>query len=474
MSYNGRTLANGTAIAQTSHISDRNYVTSQALSYAQSIDKFNLDDTIYRPFGTQDLSGFMEMQGATKGIKGTEFYHVEEDWIQDLAKGTASAAAGAGAVLTLAQTTGVATAYGADPAYIATTSQTTYLLREQDVVLFPSGDLGYVQSISGANASIYPLDGTVTLGAVTATDELPVVGSLAPEGGSSVQSSNTSVFEYKNNLFRVRESHQLTGDELGSATWFNNLGERQDESAWHHEAIWNTYKRFGNKKETFGLIGNKITNTTLADLSGFETVMGSEGYIPWLSTSSNVETYSIGGWALQDLKNLITNLNKYEGAKENTLWCGFGLNTEIDDALGANTQLVNGGVIYSNVSKDRAVAFEFDSFSYGGYTFHKKHLETLDKPYGLGAVGQKYTNYGMIVPTDNITRKDMHGVSESVPSMRMVYQDRTDATMGYREWVWGGAGSNPTNGDDLMNVEMLGVCAWEFFGANRHGLFLPA
>ena len=470
MSYNAQTT-NGTAFSQTSHLTNSNYVNSQALSYAQSIAKFSLDSTLYRPFGTQDITGFLEMQGSAKAVTGREFYHVEEDWIQDIVKGTASAAAGAGALITFTETSAVATSVTANPAYDVptSTSNTTYILRKGDVVLLPDGELGYVSAVSGADATIYPLDGNVTLGAVTASDEVSVVGQLNAEGGTSVEPSNTALYEYKNSLFLSRDTHILTGDELGDVTWFNNLGEGGNESKWYHEAIWNTHKKFHNKKETFNLIGNKITN----DNAVFTNISGSQGMIPWMVSSSNVQGYTVGSWAKQDLKDLTNSLNKYEGSKENTLWAGYGLLTEIDDVLGADNALINGGIVYSNVSQEKAVNFGFESFTYGGFVFHKKHLETLDKPYGLGNANQKYTNYGLVIPTDNLTRKDMYGKRESVPSMRLVYQDRSDSTMGYREWVHGGAGDSPTSGEDKMYVEMQSTCSIEMFGGNRFGLFLP-
>lgn len=472
MSYNG-TTTNGTGFSQTSHLTNSNYVTSQALSYAQSIAKFDLDDELVRPFGTQDITGFLEMQGNYKATLGMEFYHVEEDYIQDIVKGASSAGAGAGNSVTFTQTTGVATSVTANPAYQVptSTSNTTYMLRDGDICLMPDGALAYVSGTASTTAActLTPLDATVTLGAVIASNEISVVGQLNPEGGDSVAPSNSSLYEYKNTMFTTRETHVLTGAELGNVTWFNNLGENGNESKWYHEAIRNTKKRFDNKKEMFNLIGTQITN----DNALFTEISGSQGLIPWMVASANVQGYNVGSWAKQDLKDLTASLNKYEGAKENTMWAGYGLMTEIDDVLGADTALVNGGVIYSDVAKDRAVAFEFDSFSYGGYTFHKKHYETLDKPWGLGNSSQKYTNYGLVIPTDNVTRKDMHGRSESVPAMRLRYHDRSDSSMGTKEWVHGGAGNAPTNGVDKLNVEMQSTCSIESFGGNRFGLYLP-
>lgn len=459
----------------TAEISSRNYVTAQTLSYQQSIDKFNLDSEFTRPFGSQNISGFLQMMGKTMGIKGNTYMHVEQDFIRELVKGTATAGAnGASVIITLAASQGFTTAENSDDPYIATGSETTFPTRLYDVLLLPGNVRVMVTDQPAANTiEVTPLSPNEAVPTLTGTEEIPIIGNYVEEGSNSLQSTSPRVYEYKNNIARIRRTHTLTGDMLGQATWFDNLGKDGNQYAWYHEAIRNQYTNIQNDKEMLGLVGSQITNTVLANKTGFETVIGSQGFVPWLEAQANLETYNIGSFALSDLDSIITKLVKYEGCRENTLWVGHGLFTELDTVLGTDTQAVNGGVIYSNVSKDRSIAFEFSSTSRGGFTFHKKHLEMLDKPWGLGAEGLKWTNYGMIIPTDNVVAPQFDGSTEVVPSMRLVYQDRTDMTDGYKEWVHGGAGSDPTSGEDAMHVEMLCTGGLEFFAANRFGLLKP-
>lgn len=458
----------------TAQISSRNYVSAQTLTYQQSIDKFNLDSELVRPFGSQNISGFLQMMGNTKAIKGNTYMHVEQDYIREIVTGTAvGGLAGASDTITLTAGYGFTTDEDSDDPYIATGSETTFPTRLYDVLLLTGNVRVMVTAVSTNTIEVTPLNPADAVPALAGTEEIPIIGNYVQEGSNSMTSTSPRVYEYKNNIARIRRTHKLTGDMLGQATWFDNLGKDGNQYAWYHEAIRNQYTNIQNDKEMLGLVGDKITNTVLANKTGFETTIGSQGFVPWLEAQANLETYNVGSFALSDLDSMITKLVKYEGCKENTFWQGHGLFTEFDDVVGTDSQLVNGGVIYDNVSKGHSAAFEFNSVSRGGYTFHKKHLEILDKPWGLGADGLKWTNYGMIVPTDNVVTPQFDGGTESVPSMRLVHQDRSDMTDGYKEWAHGGAGADPTSGEDAMYVEMLCTGGLEFFGSNRMGLIKP-
>lgn len=461
-----------TTPSQTSSATNNIYVDSMALTYEQSIRMPNVDSQLIRPFGSQMISGFMEMMGNMNGIKNNQYIHVEEDFIKEVVKLAANESAGG---VGAAATHTIASGYKVDASnsggvYIGTGNTTSYPVRVNDVLMFPNRVLGEVVSVSGADYTVVPLDSAKEIPAVTTDETIVILGNLVGEASSQRQSSNKRIFEYKNNIHTNRDDHEVTDRELAGKTWFDNLGESGTRQ-WFDEAIYDTWRRFMIEQEQMMLLGENITNTTLADTSGFGTVIGTQGLIPWMETYGNVETYNIGSFSTSDLSSLVSKLVKYEGSKNNTMWCGHTLSVEIDNLLRSTTGLTNGGVIYSSSQTDsRKIAFEFDTISWGTFKFDKKHLELFDKPWGLGASGQKFTNMGLVIPNDNIIVPQFEGGSTTVPSLRLNYLDGQGMTNGYKQWETGAFAKVPTSDTADLRVHYLCHRGFEGFGANRYGI----
>ena len=460
--------------AATASATTNTYVDSLALTYDQSIRKPNVDPQLVRPFGNGMISGFCEMNMAMNGIKNNEYIHVEDDYIKEVVKLAGAESAGsAGAAVTHT----IATAYKWDAsnsggAYVKTGNTTTYPVRVNDVLMFPNRVKGLVTAVSGADYTVTPLASGDAIPAVSTSDTIIIAYNLVGEASSQRASANKTVFEYKNTIQSLRNDHKVTDRETATETWFENLGKDGNSSGWYNEAVYRAYNVLMVELEQAMLIGDQITNTTLANTSGFGTVLGSQGLIPWMEAYGNVETYNVGSFSLDDIDSLVAKLVKYEGSQRNSLWVGHTLSVEIDNLLRSTTGLVDGGVAYSNdTSNARQVAFGFSGISYGTFDFDKKHLSLFDKPFGFGADGQKFTNMGLVIPQDNVIVPQFGGGSTTVPSLRVNYLETKGSNMGYHQWESGALAKVPTSDVLELNVHMQCDRGFEGFAGNRYGIF---
>ena len=465
-----------TTPSRTQSETKNTFVDSLALTYDQSVRKPNVDPNIVRPFGNDMISGFCEMTMAMNGIKNNEYIHVEKDYIKEVVQLNANAGAGGSAGASVTYTIGTAYKWDAandGGAYVATGNTTSYPVRKNDVILYPNRALGLVyEEPSGATFKVRPLDTSVTLPAVTTSETLVIAYNLMGEASSARKSTNGTIFEYKNNIQTLRNDHKVTDRETAGETWFENLGEN-NSSGWYNEAVWDAYKTLMIELEQSMLIGEQISNTDLADETGMGTVLGSQGLIPWMEQYGNVEAYGAAGtFALDDIDSLVAKLVKYEGSRKNNLWVGHALSVEIDNLLRATTGMTAGGITYNSTPSDaRSVAFGFGEITYGGFSFSKKHLSVFDKPWGMGAAGQKFTNMGLVIPTDNIIVPQFGGGSTSVPSLRVNFLETAKSNKGFYQWETGGLAPIPTSDVAEHNVHMTCTRGFEGFAPNRYGIF---
>jgi hypothetical protein len=461
--------------------STHNYIDTMTIAYNQSLRKPQVDGKIVRPFGNDYISGWLESMGQFAEVQGLEYFHVEKDRIKEIIKGTCTAVgANAAVVFTIGSSYRGSVAQNATP-YINTTSDTAYPVRKNDVLLFPDGTQGKVTSaVNGSHQfTVYPMVLGESIPTVTATEEIVILSNLSSEFSNARTSYNTKTWTYKNQITRHRDDHRASATAMAEVTWLNNLGENGNESKWYLEAVHDTYKNVMTDCEQFMVIGDEITNTTLADVDSNEGQMtASRGLITDITTYGNVETYSAGSFALTDLENMGKNLVQNKGARENTLWCGYTLKVELDNLFRTSTGLTSGGTIYSSAAgsafgEARRVAFEFDHVSYGGFKYFIKQLDMFDNPQGLGAVGQTYTNMGVLIPADNMVPEQFQGNSSiGVPSLRLRYLNEPQSTRGYREWVTGGSPlANPTDDSTEAVFHFTINRGLEASALSRFGLF---
>ena len=174
---------------------------------------------------------------------------------------------------------------------------------------------------------------------------------------------------------------------------------------------------------------------------------------------------------MADFDAAVKSLDKYRGSKEMALYAGINLSLDIDDLLAAQGAYAAGGANYGTFAnnKDMALNLGFNSFSRGGYTFHKKTYDLFNRPDLLGGDGFKYNGYGMCIPMDS--QRDARS-GEKIPSLRMRYKASNGYSREMEHWLTGGAIlQNKTNGIDELRCHYRTERGFEGFAPNRFLLF---
>lgn len=443
-----------------------NYVSS--LDLVQNLHKPEIDSEFVRRYGDQNLTGFMEMQGYMNPVSAIEYTHFEDDWLHEVVRPSVQAGGAAGATVSLTAQDSFAVQNQNSP-YIATGTTNVYTPRDQDIVMFPDRTLALVTGVAGASFDVTPLQAGDSIPATTTADEIVIIGNAHAEQSGQPLSRNGRVNRYTNNLMIKKSTNTVSGTEAGVQTWI----EVPDKNGrmgylWYFESGYQEYRRFMNECEMTMLLGEKITNPTLAGIAGQETTTVTEGLLPFIENNGNIIGYSsITGFTLADLDNAVKTLNREKGAKENTIWAGINLSLGMDDTF--LNLMQDGAISYGafNFNQDAAVNLQFSSVKRGNYVFHKKTYDLFNDQKTLGAVGQEFPDIAMVIPVGNVAEGK---TKMMVPSLRMNYLEGkgNGYSRDMEEWLTGGANGVYNTTTDEINQHYRAHRGFEGFAGNRY------
>jgi hypothetical protein len=437
---------------------NENYVSSL------SIHKPEVAEDFVNRYGDQSLMGLLDAIGAKAPVAQKTFSHWEDDYLhQNFKLQTAATITQAGVKVV------VATGYTSDG-----TGDGKVFLRVGDIVMNSVGEMALV-TIDDDTAGHDEDERTlVCYGAewaaqTTTSETLIIVGNEFAEGTGQPKGITPNANEYTNSVAIMKESFEVTGSEATNKVWFEvtdpNTGERG--YLWYIKGEADTYKRFMNYCETQMLLGQKATNTNAAlpgtiDKGG---ITGTEGLIEFIKSGNQQSYNQLSGFNLSDFDAMIRKLDTQRGSKENMMFCGIDLSLAIDDAVAA--MFAGGGINYGsfNGAEEIAVAFGFNSFTRGGYTFHKKVYDPFNYSPMMGADGYNYAGMGMVIPGDS--GRDSK-TREAIPSLRIRYKAAEGYSREMEHWLTGSAGlAQATNDEDNMKCHYRTERGFEGFANNR-------
>lgn len=467
-----------------------NYVSTLGVisGIANSIHKPEIGEMLVKRYGSQLITGLLDMAGAKAPVASLQYAHYEEDRIMPKVKAT-TAGAGAGVAASFTMV-GSSLTYGQEPPYggTATYDTTVYPIRLNDLILIKpaSGTVSastYIRAIvtviSGATFTAVPLDSADSIPAIGTAEEIVIYGNAFAEGSSKPEGRSSSVLSYYNNLQIMREAFDITGSEKDAVLWF----KVKDQSTGKEGYVWSLkgesdcYVRALNYRESNMVISEKINNwdAIAASLTNYTTTNGpvktTEGMIPAILGGGNITNYSgVTGWTLADGEAWVVEADKQKAAKENFVWAGINLSLAIDAELRNNFQ--NGAIRFGdyNFGQDASVNLQFDSFKIGNYTFHKKTYDLFNDLQLFGADGYNFKNEAIVVPAD--TARDAK-TGERVPSLRMRYLEGPDGSNS-RDMRHVVRDMFAINGTDKFECEYLSEAGLEMFGINRYGYWKQA
>lgn len=435
-----------------------NYISStDFLNGMDGIIDADRGEMLVERYGSQNLTGLMEMLGNKAPVDSTTFYHYEEDWLHSKVSLTASSAVttiGAPVTLTVANADMILEGVD-DPAVDA-----IHPIREHDILQAADGTVLLVTDISdsdtGPSITAELVSGASAASAVT----FAITGNAYPEGSDQPSGLTPGLSEYKNYVQIMKEAYEVTGSALTEKIWF----EVEDPATGRTGYLWalkgegDTFRRFNNYCETQMItgIGRGPNNASGAMTEGLEA----------FAKSGNTADYTYGqDGVITAIELIIDTLEDNRGAKENLFIMGHNMAMNFDADLSINDRFVNGGISYGafNGSQEVATGFGIDSFYRGGYTFHKMKYAPFSYPELLGAIG--YKDKGCVIPMDE--QRDA-STRSSIPSLRIRYKAAEGYSREMEHWMEGGAGLDvKTNGLDVLKLNYRTERGFEGFASNR-------
>jgi len=447
------------AVATTS-----NYVNSATLLAAASdgsnlLTKRDVDEQLIKRYGNQGITGLMELLGSKKETTAQKFEHYEETFLHNSFTGVITTG-----VLTMDVTSLDSGSDNGNPA-----------VRAGDLILGASGAMYYVHSASTVDTFVLKQVSDGALAVADADTKFSVVGNAYAERTDQPGEGITPrVIQYSNNCQIIKESFSVSGSEATNAIYVKvNNQEFGSGYLWYLQGEADTYQRFMDYSELAMIIGTSGDGTltdAATDVAGNDIVT-TEGLLSFMENKGQTMDLGSSAITMADFDAAVKSLDKFRGAKEMALYAGINLSLDIDDLLAAQGAYAAGGANYGTFanSKDMALNLGFNSFSRGGYTFHKKTYDLFNRPDLLGADGFKFNGYGMCIPMDN--QRDARS-GESIPSLRMRYKAANGYSREMEHWLTGSAVlQNRTNEKDELRSHYRTERGFEGFAPNRFLLF---
>ena len=453
-------IPSNVAVATTSNYIGSATLLASSVGTAANVPlhKRDVDEQLIKRYGDQGITGLMELLGSKKETTAQTFEHYEEAFLHNTFTGVISTG-----VLTMDVSSLDSGADNGNPA-----------VRAGDLILGASGAMYYVQAASTVDTFVLKQVADGALAVADADTKFSVVGNAYSEQTGQPSGLTPRVHQYQNKCQIIKESFTVSGSEATNAVYVKvNSPEHGTGYVWYLKGEADTYQRFMDYSELAMIIGDAGDGTLdngATDGAG-SSLITTEGLLPFIENKGQSMDLGSSAITMADFDAAVKSLDKYRGSKEMALYAGINLSLDIDDLLASQGAYAAGGANYGTFAnnKDMALNLGFNSFSRGGYTFHKKTYDLFNRPDLLGGDGFKYNGYGICIPMDS--QKDAKS-GEKIPSLRMRYKASNGYSREMEHWLTGSAVlQNKTNGVDELRCNYRTERGFEGFAPNRFLLF---
>ena len=439
--------------------------------FINQVNKPDNRDMLVKTYGTQTITGFLQMTGAVKanGTDDQVRYWEETRLHPAQVFNVPIATAGSNAIT-------VTLPSASANSSLAIKSAAAKYLRKNDVVLLNGAERFIVTDIDAsiistgvtATAVIKPLASAGLVGAFAASAQVqvPIVGNLFAQGSEqNTGFLESDVVRRTNPYMILKETYNVTGSQATNIGWIN-LGN--GDYRWYIKSEMDTRKRFLDKREMMMLLG--VTNGAAVQVDGAE-VTGSEGYFSAIENRGMVNSGLIQ--TLTDVDAIVTEFDKQGSSPEYAMYVNRQQDLLLDDliARGLNGATANvatiGSQAFGAFGNDPAAAVKlgFTSFKRGSYTFHKQAWKLLTEPTLLGGANPVYK--GVVIPMTTVVDPK---TGDRSPALEMNYKSANGYSREMEHWMTGSIlGVTNTNKDSLQ-FNYRSECNLVTRAANQHML----
>ena len=467
--------ASGAVFTQTANTTPNVFRTLNPQTYISlgnfinTINKPDARSQLVKTFGSQGITGFLQLVGAVK-TAGTadQVTWWEEQRLHPNAVFTANAATTASGNIVISVAAGWNNASGTAP------------LRPNDVVLWDMSTTTQRAIVAATGSTSITLShlGSGTLTAVTSgtTYTLPIVGNLYGQGTDQPNEYlEANVVQRTNAYMIIKEIFKVTGSQATNIGWVDVGG---GDYRWFIKGEADTRQRFIDKREMMMLLGQTNANASAAAGFGSGTISGSEGYFTAIENRGLVTNGYLND--LTDIDVIITALDRNGAGPEYALYVDRLQDLAIDDLL-AKGGVPSGSSMTAglatqfgafNNNPNMAVELGFKSFGRGGYTFHKHDWKLLNEPTLLGTsvTGTSATTVGfggVMIPMATVV--DPKTGNREFP-LEINYKSTNGLSREMEHWLTGSFMGASNSTLDVLQFNYRSEISLVTRAANRHVL----
>ncbi len=366
------------------------------------------DSNLYKRWGDQYLTELLALVGREEVAENISGQHWEEDLIMpkiSAASFTGGAPSGTITLATTSPTQNIGWPQASPYIGTALTNQGVPV-REGDLIMIPptAGTnvtastyvRAYVNSVNttAGTFTCYTLDGS-NLPNIAANAEIIIYSNAHGEGSNQPRSLDHRIVPYTWQTQIFKNTYEYTGTAENLMLWL--------DQKWTFKGEQDALKIIMNQVEMGLVVGDNITNTTLANLYGTTPLQTSNGLINNILGGGITQGYTtVSGFGIPDIFTLSEQVDANKGAMENWLFLGIQLSSLFDQNIMNAFQ--NGAISYAsfgNEGKEVAIRLGFSSVMVNNYVFHKKIYKPFNDPQMLGSVGYTWNQEGFMIPGDS-------------------------------------------------------------------------
>lgn len=427
------------------------------------------------------IVGFLDLVGAKKATSSLEFSRFEKDRIMPKikAKNAGAGAAGASVSFTIAADAKL-TSPAASPYDIASTpSEVSTPVKVNDLIMIKPGSGtasfgSYIQAIvtrvvSSASFDATPTNAADAIPSISADDEIIIFGNAHGEGSGFQAPMSTKSTKYTEMLQIIKHRMRVTGSESLVKEWYTE--KSSGESKFQVKGEGDGYAQFMNISELNLLVGEKLSNTTLA--STFQDTNNplamTNGLLTQILNGGNVLNYSgVTGVTIQDFYDFNIEIDAEKAQKKNLMMSGIAIDQELDVELGDRLQ--NGAITYGgfNLDQEKAVNLSFQKFVVGAYHYDKRSMGAFNDRQTLGADGYGFKYEAFTIPAGSVKVEAGAERGTSIPSLRKRFLANESKSRELTCTYYNGI-EQSAEGTDIEEVRYQSHTALEAQALNQYG-----